>query len=329
MKLSIIVPVYNAEEFIKKCVDSILDQTFKDFELILVDDGSKDSSSNICDEYAQKDSRVKVIHKENAGVSSARNSGIELAQGEYLGFVDSDDWIDNNMFESLINEAEKNNTDIVMCDASTVYSNGREEKDTITKLAKSSVINKVGFTSELLMEMAGAAWRCIYKSSLIKENKIVFPQGIKLSEDRIFNIYAMGLSNNISYIKKSYYNRLVNTKSAVHRFHEDYFEICKKAAKATRKAIELAWDNSQEYQTAYLCQFISGAIMSVNNYYYKTSTLTGKEKIEKVKEICNDEMLIDAIERYGIKSRQIKWIKDKNIIMIIAYAKLSNLKHGR
>ena len=114
-KISIIVPVYKVEKYIHKCIDSILNQTFKDFELILVDDGSPDNCGKICDEYAKKDSRVIVIHKENGGLSSARNSGLDIARGDYIGFVDSDDYIENDMYELLYNLCEENNCDISSC----------------------------------------------------------------------------------------------------------------------------------------------------------------------------------------------------------------------
>lgn len=115
MKLSIIVPVYNVEPYLRRCVDSILCQTFSDFELILVDDGSPDNCPDICDKYAETDSRVKVIHKKNGGLSDARNAGISVAVGDYLGFVDSDDSISENMYERLLNMAQLNNADIVAC----------------------------------------------------------------------------------------------------------------------------------------------------------------------------------------------------------------------
>lgn len=105
--ISVIVPVYNVEKYLPKCVDSILNQTYRNLEVILVDDGTKDASDAICDAYAQKDPRVKVIHKENGGLSSARNAGIDIARGEYLGFVDSDDWIEPDMYETLLSLAEK------------------------------------------------------------------------------------------------------------------------------------------------------------------------------------------------------------------------------
>ena len=116
MILSIIVPVYKVERYLRRCVDSILAQTFRDFELILVDDGSPDGCPAICDEYAEKDSRVKVIHKKNGGLSDARNAGIEIAQGEYLGFVDSDDFIHPQMYEIMLRTANKTSADMVQCE---------------------------------------------------------------------------------------------------------------------------------------------------------------------------------------------------------------------
>ena len=112
-EISIIVPIYNVEQYLKRCVDSILAQTFKDFELILVDDGSPDSCPFICDEYARIDSRIKVIHKANGGLSDARNAGLEMAMGNYIAFVDSDDWIASDTYEYLYELIKKNKADVV------------------------------------------------------------------------------------------------------------------------------------------------------------------------------------------------------------------------
>ena len=122
-KLSVIVPIYNVEQYIHKCVDSILNQNFKDFELILVDDGSPDSCGKICDEYAQKDERVKVIHKVNGGLSDARNFGLEKAKGEYVSFIDSDDWVDENIYSESLKYMEENDLDIVCFDVTEVRTN--------------------------------------------------------------------------------------------------------------------------------------------------------------------------------------------------------------
>ena len=129
-KISIVVPVYNVEEYLRKCIDSILSQKFKEFELILVNDGSEDESGVICNEYVIKDDRVKVIHKSNGGLSSARNAGIDLSRCDYIGFVDSDDWIDDDMFEKLYFAIEKEKCDMAICRLFRIESN-RDRKSVV------------------------------------------------------------------------------------------------------------------------------------------------------------------------------------------------------
>ena len=114
--ISAIVPAYNVEKYLERCVNSILIQTYENFEIILVDDGSKDQSVEICDKFAQEDNRIKVIHKENGGLSSARNAGMKIAEGKYIVFIDSDDDIEPNMFELMLQAAEENKADFVMTD---------------------------------------------------------------------------------------------------------------------------------------------------------------------------------------------------------------------
>lgn len=331
-RISIIIPVYDAEEKLMKCVDSIICQTQQDLEIILVDDGSTDGSLDICRKYAKMDCRVKVIHQNNAGVSAARNQGIAIALGKYIGFVDSDDWIEPDMFERLLQEAENTGADVVMCDATTVYDDGRTQVDTITQLSGNVILEKSDFTPSLLLEMAGSAWRCIYKNDRyndkLRKYPLTFPLGVKFSEDRIFNLYAFGHANKVSYLKESYYNRFMNVKSAVHRFHPDYFEAYKKAANGIEQAIRRVWEDDAELQKAYLNQFIGGAVGAICNYYYKTSPLSGAERKDAVKKMCEDRQLRKAIKTYGA-DRKSQWILDRKYVLLIIYANLANLKHGR
>ena len=135
--VSILIPVYNEEVYLPRCLDSIVGQTLQSWELLLVDDGSTDRSGSICDSYAARDSRIRVIHQENAGISAARNAGLAAAAGKYIGFVDSDDWIAPEMFQRLLTIAGETDCPLVMCDARTVYADGRSEPDTITQLKSS------------------------------------------------------------------------------------------------------------------------------------------------------------------------------------------------
>ena len=333
VKISIVIPIYNAEDHLQRCVDSVLNQTEKNIEIILVDDGSKDNSIEICKNYLNQDKRVQLIHQENSGVSAARNRGIEQACGEYIGFIDSDDWIEPNMYECLLREANQASADIVICDARTVYEDGKIQADTITQLSGNQILQKSEFTPSLLLEMAGSAWRFIYKNhryndKLQKQKTILFPLGVKFSEDRIFNLYAFGQANKICYIKKAFYNRYMNEKSTVHRFHQDYFEACKKSMDGIEQAIRYAWEDNNELQKVYLSQFITGAIGAICNYYYKTSTLRAAERKKMVKGLCEDSQLRNAIETYGA-NRKSQWILDRKYSLLIAYAILANWKHGR
>ena len=162
INISVIVPVFNNERYLKRCLDSIIGQSLSNIEIILIDDGSTDKSGKICDMYAVTDKRVKVIHQKNAGVSAARNTGISIAVGEYIGFVDSDDWIEKQMYEKMFFEAKRSNSDVVMCDATTVFEKGRTQSDTIIQLSENLILEKSDFYPSLLLEMAGSVWRCIY-----------------------------------------------------------------------------------------------------------------------------------------------------------------------
>ncbi|MBE6864711.1 MAG: glycosyltransferase [Ruminococcus flavefaciens] len=179
MKLSIIVPVYKVEDYLEKCVMSILNQSFSDFELILVNDGSPDNCGNLCDIWAQKDARIKVIHKKNGGLSDARNAGIDIAQGEYIGFVDSDDYIKENMFEILVNNIEKYDADISMCGYANVYGDGVRKMNSdqsVEVMTQEQAIHKILIGRELSVH----AYTKLYKRALFQ--KVRYPVG-KISED--------------------------------------------------------------------------------------------------------------------------------------------------
>lgn len=203
MFFSVVVPVYNVEKYLKECVDSVLSQTFTDFELILVNDGSKDSSPAICDEYAKKDSRVKVIHKENGGQSTARNKGIEAATGEFAIFIDSDDlFCDKNFFEDIRNEIEEN-TDIVVFRYFKYY--GDRTDDCGISLAGLNSENKADFLRDLVKRDAFfcSCWSKCTRMSILKDNNIVFDTSLSCEDmDWYYNVVSK--ANNFKVIDKPY-----------------------------------------------------------------------------------------------------------------------------
>lgn len=192
-KISIIVPVYNVEKYVKKCIDSILNQTFKDFELILVDDGSTDNCGKICDEYSKDDSRVRVVHKENGGLSDSRNTGIELSRGEYLGFVDSDDYIAFDMYETLYNNLTLHNADISVCGIYNCY-DGNKYPECSDKMFM--VLDTKQALKEVLIGEKFSVPACnkLYKKSLF--DNIKYPVG-KLSEDAFVTPTLISNSNKV------------------------------------------------------------------------------------------------------------------------------------
>lgn len=171
--ISVIVPVYNVECYLRKCVDSILNQTFKNLEIILINDGSTDSSGSICDEYAQKDSRIKVIHKENGGLSSARNAGLDIAQGEFIAFVDSDDWIDSSTYKTAVDYLlQDSSVDIVKFGVYSVFTrdDGQEFFDLeFPPYPNILKINATNFLKKLYLDhgLLTMVWNALYRRQLI------------------------------------------------------------------------------------------------------------------------------------------------------------------
>lgn len=325
MKVSVIVPVYNAERYLDRCVASILDQTCPDLELILINDGSRDSSGAICDKWAGADPRVKVVHQENRGVSAARNAGLDMASGDYIAFVDADDEIAPETCETALRYMDDH--DMVMWDAVTVWGDDRREPDTIPLLEDNCVVTGRDWTPELLGIMAGAVWRCLYRASCIGDLR--FACGLKFSEDRLFNLYAMGRVKSLCYLKRPLYYRLMHAESAVHRYHKDHFEANVAAHRAIVQALEEEWDRGPGYLRHYNLQLIGAAMGSICNYFYKTSPLTLAQKWRRTRAVCRDgylQKVLSETEGVGLRGGLMKY---KLVPALCVLAWLANKKHGR
>ena len=212
IRVSVIVPVYNREKYLHQCVDSIVAQTLKEIEIILVDDGSTDDSPAICDEYAAKDSRVKVIHKQNAGMGVAYNTGMAEAKGEYIGFVESDDWIEPEMYEELYNKAVEQDVDVVKSLFTRV--NG-EEKNLANQYGNrlfNQRLENLPITAPELAFRHFSTWSAIYRRSFIEGFKIQYPErpGAQ-NQDVDFWWYVMTQAQSFYLVPKSYYNYRVDS----------------------------------------------------------------------------------------------------------------------
>ena len=194
IKISVIVPIYKVEKYLRRCIDSIINQTFKNIEIILVNDGSPDNCPKICEEYKNKDNRIIIINQENQGLSAARNSGIRIARGQYLVFIDSDDYIEEDMIEYLYEGIVKYDVDISCCGYVAVYDNGIKEK--ITVPSEDTIYKKEEALNILLLNgyIDVVAWNKLYKKELF--NNILYPTG-KLYEDMLTTYKLISVSDKI------------------------------------------------------------------------------------------------------------------------------------
>ncbi|WP_343290497.1 glycosyltransferase family 2 protein [Turicibacter bilis] len=233
-KISIIVPVYNAEKYLDQCIQSILNQTHTNIELILVNDGSKDLSEEICLSYEKLDDRVKFINQSNSGVSVARNSGIDYASGTYIGFVDSDDWIHPQMYEILYARTKEHRADLAMCNYTRI-SNYGIRKDALEfdsygflekkKMYETIIYPMIGSSMENLSAapVMGSNWRCLYKADVIKNHSIKFKK-ITIAEDMLFHLTYMLKIQNVYVEKEVLYYYRYNNESATLSFIPNLWE---------------------------------------------------------------------------------------------------------
>jgi glycosyltransferase involved in cell wall biosynthesis len=230
-KVSVIVPIYNNEKYLEQCLNSICSQTLEDIEIILVNDGSTDSSPAICDKFAQKDNRIKVIHKENAGLGVAYNIGIDTAVGDYIGFVESDDFIDPHMYNDLYNLAQRNNVDIVKSTWFEYSENATYKNSCLANFNSYEVINPPSFGWLLLLQFS--VWSAIYKTDFIKGKNIRYLETAGASyQDIGFSYKALTQAESLVLTNDAYYyyrndnpNSSIQSKGKADAVFDEYKEV--------------------------------------------------------------------------------------------------------
>lgn len=278
--VSIIVPIYNVEKYLSTCINSILNQTYKNLEIILVDDGSTDDCPKICEKFANKDSRIKVIHKINGGLSEARNFGLEIASGDWISFVDSDDYVENNYIEALINSAIKNHTNIAQCNVSIVDENSeyisswrlknKKKVENGNSLIYNYLTGEKGSTTVIVV------WNKLYKIDLLRN--IRFPIG-KINEDEFFT-YKVFYNNYVSIIEESLYNYRQNSNGIMHNFNIKRLDSVEAAVERTSFYMEKKEDKM--YKLSLL-----ETLRRTRNMYKKIYVLDNKER-KCAKQILNN-----------------------------------------
>ena len=317
-KVSIIVPVYNVEKYLERCLSSLTNQTLENIEIILVDDSSTDSSLEICQRACKEDSRIKVIHKENEGAGKARNAALKIATGEYIGFLDSDDYVEKDMFETLCAKAEKYNSDLVM--SGVLYVGGnmfseegkRERKDYFEKDTHFETDEEL---KRLRMGIVGSTpddaddskygmsiWKNLYKREIIEKNNIKFESEREmLSEDSLFMVDYISCIKKATGINEAFYNYCRNEDSISKSYKKDRFEkslvFVREVEKRFKKDIE-----PEQYQI-YIDRFwqaICRVICSQEIMHSLDNNIKFSELKKRLKAVCTHSLTVRVLKTYPI-----------------------------
>lgn len=291
--ISVIVPVYNAERYIKRCIESILSQTFRDFELILIDDGSKDKSGEICDKYATEDERVKVIHKENGGVSKARNTGLDIASGKYVEMVDADDYLSKDTLEKLYKRAEDNNSDVVVFGIRNICGDLIRQTDVYDgDCTLEQFLTK--FEDYVSNAILGASWNKLYKKEIIGD--IRYNENLKYNEDTHFNFDVLSNCKTVSAQSWVWYNYVNDnpdsaTKKRIENLFDVYLMTYKKATEFLKKSG--MYEYNEQAEKSYFINQVTNAIIKI----VSDSQMSRKEKIQEIRLIIENEDVSEAVKK--------------------------------
>lgn len=287
--VSIIVPVYNAEKYLRTCLDSICNQTLHELEIILVDDGSTDRSGQIAEEYAIKDKRIKVVHKRSGNPGTTRNVGLNLITGEYVGFVDSDDWIEPEMFFSLYKKAKEDNLDIVITAVTVEYiRDKRKEKRLLDKLITGEKYITPLEAFFLLKEkkLFAVAYNKLYSSKLLINKQIRFME-ILPYEDLVFNLRAFSFAKQIGVISDNapYHYMCRDEMSAAGSFSPNYLQACEITENVFHQFFETYNYDNMNVVSYLRSRRVADYSAYISGFYKKNSPLKRKERIDFLDEL--------------------------------------------
>lgn len=316
VKVSVVIPVYNAEKFLVRCLDSIIRQNFKDIEIILVNDGSNDNSLRICNEYSKKDKRIIVIDKINEGPSIARNKGVLNAKGEYIMFVDSDDWIESNMIANMHKKITEEKSDICISNYYRNYSDKEIEcnlnfdeininKNEIKEKLIFQLIGRESFGSIDQILGFGAPWGKLFSINILMKYKILFNEELLIGEDLLFNIEALSKANTVTIDKNNYYHYWDNELSIMRRYKKNYWEIYRKLIKSIEKFIEKN-NFTNDIGERFNIMKIEAVIRSIRNECSDKNEKNLFAKVKYINSICSDKIVKSTIENINYNEISFK-----------------------
>lgn len=311
--ISVIVPVYNVEDLLPRCIESIMAQTKKNIEIILVDDGATDSSGAICDEYAKKDARIQVVHKPNGGLTSAWKAGAAVANGAYLGFVDSDDWIDADMYERMWESAVKYDSDVVVCGLVFDYEDSSiPKRNEISGFEKEyydrnelealfpTLINDGSFFGRMLQP---ARVTKLYRKELVARNMSLCKEEVSVGEDMQLTLPALIDAKSMSVVKDFYpYHYWFNQKSMTGKYDPKYLDKIK-IMESRMKKISVE-KGVYEFIPQITNDFLGLVVIGMKNGVIR-NTEGKKSAIEIIRRYCTDKMVVEALHTHTMNQLPI------------------------
>ena len=297
IKISVVIPVYNVENHLAECLDSILNQSLSDIEVICINDGSEDNSLTILDQYAQNDSRLKILSQDNQGVSAARNAGLEVAQGKYVSFVDGDDTIDKDFLLNLYNTIEIHGVDVVF---SKLF-----EKENFNQFL--NILGREEIRNTLLRFFIKDAQfysvcNKLFSNSIIQRNGLRFPYGVKLGEDGHFNIQFLICSEKVFFFDYcGYHYREVDESATRNIFKHNYIQKAVEAYMIDWTPLLGDIISSEEIQHLKKAPFVKKIISLTYNYANPKSGLSFKKRLAKLKEIINNQEVSTVFSDISLK----------------------------
>lgn len=320
IKVSILIPIYGVEKYLPHCVISVLSQTLKDIEIILIDDGSKDNSSKICDEFAKKDKRIKVIHKKNSGYGDSLNHGIKLAKGKYIAIVDADDWIEPNMYHTLYDISEKNKLDIVKGDFYR-YSEITRQDSKENYISDEISEKMITVTSYPILLEKPSIWAGIYNKDFLIKNKISFLTTPGASyQDTSFHIKTLLMAQKVMFINKAFYHYRQDNVHASVKDTGKVFCVCDEWSEIIQY---LKQNKKYQALAPLLC------LLQFNTYYWNLKRLSGRNQREFLWAFSQEFRKFQAqniLQKNLFKKKQYKQLM-RIINSPILFQFTTNLKH--
>ena len=311
-KISLVVPVYNTSKYLYKCLDSLVNQTYKNIEVIVVDDGSPDDSWKIYEDFAARDERVRFIKKQNAGVSEARNTGIDNATGDFVMFIDSDDWMETDGCEILLKVYRKTHADLVLGDVYCTDESG-SKKDYCRVFSREFYTEDRRFIDRYQMSCLGYAynplrvnvsnvsglgspWNKLFKMSIIRENNLRYdPYVCGIYDDNLFTLYYLENCKSVAYISRPVYNYVTMSDSLTHGFKKNTVEISRKIFDRIEEFI-ISCDKGEEFYKAYYMYVIRRLSRELDVYYFNEGNgKPDKERLEELRANLSSEPYNRAI----------------------------------